>query len=137
MVSGAPYKRNAPKNIRCNNHGYGFSNTKGIENHGVRYPKSILPISRDFSAQQQVHPTQKPVPLLEWLVKTYTNEGDIILDNTMGSGSTGIASVKLNRKFIGMEYDPEYFKIASERISSINSNKIEDIEETPLDQLFE
>lgn len=119
MVAGEPYKRNPPKSIRCNNHKYGFSNTKGIENHGVRYPKSIIPISRDFSAQQQVHPTQKPVPLLEWLVKTYTNENDVVLDNTMGSGSTGVACIKLNRKFVGIEINEDYVNIAKNRISSI------------------
>lgn len=122
MVSGDPYERNPPKKIRCNNHGYGFSNTKTIKNNGTRYPKSILKISRDFSAQQQIHPTQKPVPLLEWLVKTYTNENDIVLDNTMGSGSTGVASVNLNRKFVGIELDTVYFKIARERITNATKN---------------
>ena len=63
-----------------------------------------------------VHPTQKPVALLEYLIKTYTNEGMTVLDNTMGSGSTGVAAVSLNRNFIGMELDKDYFKIAQERI---------------------
>ena len=62
------------------------------------------------------HPTQKPIPLLEYLIKTYTNEGDTVLDNCMGSGSTGVACVKLNRNFIGMELKEEYFEIAKERI---------------------
>ncbi len=57
---------------------------KEFENKGTRYPKSILNISRDFSAQQQVHPTQKPVPLMEWLIKTYSNSGEVVLDNCMG-----------------------------------------------------
>ena len=116
MEEGEPYSRKAPKQVRCNNHGYGFKNTRGITNTGTRYPKSILRISRDFSAQQQVHPTQKPVPLLEWLIKTYTNEGDTVLDNTMGSGSTGVAAVKLNRNFVGIELSEEYFNIAESRI---------------------
>ena len=116
MEEGQPYKRAAPKQIRCNHHGFGFSNTKGIENKGTRYPKSIIRISRDFSAQQQVHPTQKPVPLLEWLVLTYTNPGDTIMDNTMGSGSTGVAAIKNNRNFIGIEQDAGYFEIAQSRI---------------------
>ena len=89
-----------------------------FENKGTRYPKSILNISRDFSAQQQVHPTQKPVPMLEWLIKTYSNEGDTVLDNCMGSGSTGVAAINLNRKFIGMETNEEYFNISTERIES-------------------
>lgn len=63
------------------------------------------------------HPTQKPVPLLEYLIKTYTNEGDTVLDNCMGSGSTGVACVNTNRNFIGIELDPEYFKIAERRIA--------------------
>jgi site-specific DNA-methyltransferase (adenine-specific) len=63
-----------------------------------------------------VHPTQKPVPLLRWLIKTYSNENDTVLDNCMGSGSTGIACVLENRNFIGFELNEEYFKIASERI---------------------
>ena len=116
MVSGEAYSRAAPKQIRCNHHGYGFSAKDGITNNGTRYPKSIVSISRDFSAQQQIHPTQKPVPLMEWLISTYSNEGDVVLDNVCGSGSTGVAAVKLNRKFFGMEQSPEYHKIAIERI---------------------
>lgn len=65
-----------------------------------------------------VHPAQKPVELLEYLVKTYTNEGDLVLDFTMGSGSTGVASVKLNRSFIGIELDKDYFNITKERIEN-------------------
>ena len=64
-----------------------------------------------------LHPTQKPVPLLEYLVKTYTNEGDTVLDNTMGSGTTGVACKQLNRSFIGIEMDDKYFDIASKRIN--------------------
>jgi site-specific DNA-methyltransferase (adenine-specific) len=68
-----------------------------------------------------VHPTQKPVELMEFLIKSYCPENGVVLDNCMGSGSTGIACVNTNRKFIGMELDEEYFKIAEERISSIIS----------------
>ena len=63
-----------------------------------------------------LHPTQKPVALLEYLVKTYTNENEIVLDNCMGSGSTGIACINTNRKFIGIEKEEKYFNIAKERI---------------------
>lgn len=120
MTTGEPYKRAAAKQVRCNNHGYGFGNAggTGIENTGTRYPKSVLAISRDFSAQQQVHPTQKPVPLLEWLVATYSNPGDVVLDNTMGSGSTGVAAVALGRWFVGIEKEAEYFEIAQARITA-------------------
>lgn len=120
MEVGEPYYRKRSGKSRCNNLGFGFANsTKDIVNNGTRYPKSILNISRDFSAQQQVHPTQKPVPLLEWLIKTYTNEGDVILDNCMGSGSTGVACANLGRSFIGIEKDDEYFNIAEQRISRL------------------
>lgn len=83
-------------------------------NKGTRYPRSI----QKFNTQKQhsVHPTQKPVPLLEYLIKTYTQEGDIVLDSCMGSGSTGVAAVNTNRRFIGMELDENYFLIAKQRI---------------------
>ena len=122
MEVGEPYARKSknPEGYvgRKNDHGYGMKPRKEFENKGTRYPKSIINISRDFSAQQQVHPTQKPVPLMEWLVKTYSNPGETVLDNCMGSGSTGVAAIKQNRKFIGMEYDSEYFKIAQDRIKN-------------------
>ena len=92
---------------------------KEFENKGTRYPKNLINISRDFSAQQQIHPTQKPVPLLEWLIKTYSNEGDTVLDSTMGSGSTGVACMNTNRRFIGIERDEKYFAIAKERIEAL------------------
>ena len=67
-----------------------------------------------------VHPTQKPVKLLEWLIKTYTQEGEIVLDNCMGSGSTGVAALNLHRKFIGIELDEKYFEIAKDRIEKVS-----------------
>ena len=82
-------------------------------NKGERYPLSIL----RFSKETGLHPTQKPVPLLEYLIKTYTNEGETVLDNTMGSGSTGVACINTNRNFIGMELDDKYFEIAEKRIN--------------------
>lgn len=90
------------------------------DNSGFRYPKQVI----EFGVVERgtVHPTQKPVPLLEYLIKTYTNEGDLVLDNCMGSGSTGVASVNTNRNFIGMELDENYFKIAQERISKAQEN---------------
>ena len=78
------------------------------------YPNSIL----EFSMERGLHPTQKPVTLFEYLIKTYTNEGDTVLDNVMGSGTTGVACKNLNRNFIGMELDEGYFKIAQSRIES-------------------
>ena len=65
----------------------------------------------------KVHPTQKPIELLEYLIKTYTNEKDLVLDNCMGSGSTGVACINTNRKFIGIELEEDYFNIAKDRIN--------------------
>ncbi len=83
-----------------------------------RYPLSFGKFSGG-RARDKNHPTQKPVALLEYLIKTYTNEGDTVLDPTMGSGSTGVACKNLNRKFIGIEMDDKYFDIAQQRINQI------------------
>ena len=80
----------------------------------TNYPKSILEFKSEFNS---MHPTQKPVALIEYLIKTYTNEGDVVLDNTMGSGTTGVACINTNRSFIGMELDDKYFEIAKARIN--------------------
>ena len=79
-------------------------------------------INRD-NLRERLHPTQKPIPLLEYLIKTYTNEGDTVLDNCMGSGSTGVACKNLNRNFIGIELDKHYFKLAKERIEKHSVSK--------------
>ena len=88
-------------------------------NHGTRYPRDVQKFAHD---KDKFHPTQKPVALLEYLIKTYTNEGETVLDNCMGSGSTGVASVNTNRNFIGIELDENYFEIAQERISKAQEN---------------
>ncbi len=80
-----------------------------------RYPRSIQVFSTD-TQNSSLHPTQKPVALIEYLIKTYTNEGEIVLDSCMGSGTCGVACRNLNRRFIGIEMDEKYFKIAEERI---------------------
>jgi site-specific DNA-methyltransferase (adenine-specific) len=85
---------------------------------GKRYPKTVQKFNRD---KGKIHPTQKPVALLEYLIKTYTNEGETVLDFTMGSGSTGVGCKNTNRNFIGIEKDETYFKIAQERIGSYNA----------------
>ena len=92
-------------------------NKKGTQ----RYPKNIINISTqstECANSKRVHPTQKPVDLLEYLIKTYTNEGELVLDFTMGSGSTGVACLNTNRKFIGIELEEKYFNIAKERIEN-------------------
>ena len=126
MEEGDPYVRKSEKGYGSgkNTHGYGFGNKKsfGSKNDGTRYPKSILHASRNFSAQQTVHPTQKPTNLLNWLIMTYSNPGDIVLDFTMGSGSTGVSAKLTGRKFIGVEIDKGYFDISKERIELVQSN---------------
>ena len=92
---------------------YGSQKSKHRDNpEGSRYPKTIL----KYKQEKGLHPTQKPVGLMEYLIKTYTNEGDSVLDNTMGSGTTGVACVNCNRNFTGIESDKKYFDIAKERI---------------------
>lgn len=82
-----------------------------------RYPRSVVKLSSDKQTCK-LHPTQKPVALMEYLIRTYTNEGETVLDFTMGSGTTGVACIKTNRKFIGIERDETYFNIAKDRIDS-------------------
>lgn len=89
------------------------------ENNGDRFPKSILKIGYD---KEKLHPTQKPVELMEYLIKTYTNEGMTVFDATMGSGSTGVACKNTNRNFIGIEKDDKYFEIAEKRINGTTAN---------------
>ena len=105
-----------------NTHGYGFGNKKLMVsiNSGTRYPKSILHASRNFSAQQTVHPTQKPTNLLNWLIMTYSNVDDTVMDFTMGSGSCGVSAKLTGRKFIGIELKKDYYDIAVKRIDDVN-----------------
>lgn len=88
------------------------------ENNGERYPLNIIKFNRD---KERFHPTQKPVALLEYLIKTYTNEGEVVLDNCMGSGSTCVAAVNTNRHYIGFELEEKYFDIACQRIDEVES----------------
>jgi DNA modification methylase len=90
-------------------------------------PQSILIFSKQ-SDGKYVHPTQKPVALMEYLIRTYTNEGETVLDNTMGSGTTGVACVNTGRNFIGIERDEEYFKIAKDRIEKAKMDKLEELD---------
>jgi site-specific DNA-methyltransferase (adenine-specific) len=91
-----------------------------LESQRYSYPKNILKynkIKNECNSRKRLHPTQKPLELMEYLIKTYTNEGETVLDFTMGSGSTGVAASNLKRNFIGIEMDKGYFDIASERIN--------------------
>jgi len=101
-----------------NGKNYGKSGLTNFQEF-TNYPKSIL----QFKSDPTVHPTQKPVALMEYLIRTYTNEGDTVLDFTMGSGTTGVACVNTNRKFIGIELDAKYFDIASDRIEAANDGR--------------
>lgn len=87
-----------------------------------KYPSSILQFQKTHQSKA-IHRTEKPVSLLEYLIRTYTNEGETVLDNCMGSGSTGVACVNTNRRFIGIELDEEYFNIAKERIGRTEKEK--------------
>ena len=113
-VNGKPYKAKSGESTSSN---FGsFSGSFHTENKdGKRCPLTVLNFAGEHNRGKK-HPTQKPTALLEYLVKTYTNEGETVLDNCMGSGSTGVACVNTGRKFIGIELDPNYFEIAKKRI---------------------
>ena len=113
MKKGKPYT--LERNTFTVNYGKQVDMVR-TENTGERYPLTILKFKRD---KEKLHPTQKPVALLECLIKTYTNEGEIVLDNCMGSGSTGVACINTNRNFIGIEKDENYFNIACNRIKEV------------------
>ena len=87
------------------------------QDDGTRYPIQVLKFNRDC-LKSNLHPTQKPVALMEYLIRTYTNENETVLDFTFGSGTTGVACINTNRKFIGIEMDDHYFDIGSKRIKS-------------------
>jgi DNA modification methylase len=89
------------------------------ESNGERYPIDVI----EFKKDSGLHPTQKPVALLEYLIKTYTNDGETVLDNCMGSGSTGVACINTNRNFIGIELDTNYYNIAKNRINELLKKK--------------
>lgn len=100
--------------------GSNYGKTKiGISGGGSteRYPRSVQVFKTD-KQKEALHPTQKPVALLEYFIKTYTSENEVVLDNCMGSGSTGVACVNTNRKFIGVELDEKYFEVAKDRIEN-------------------
>ena len=86
-------------------------------NPSVRYPRSVIKINRGTRANKKLHPTQKPVTLLEYLIKTYTHEGELVLDNCAGSGTTAIACLKANRNYILIEQEGKYCDIANKRIA--------------------
>ena len=117
MTEGTPYKDKAGKDHTKSTSmtgSYGnYTNYREV-NKGVRYPKQV----QKFGVVERgtLHPTEKPLEIVEYMIKTYTNEGDLILDNTCGSGTTGLGAKNLNRDYIMMEQDPKYYEIACKRV---------------------
>lgn len=117
MWYSTPYK-GFSSDVKTIGEVYGSAKSKHRDNpEGSRYPKTIL----KFSQEKGFHPTQKPVPLMEYMIKTYTNEGETVLDFCMGSGTTGVACVNTKRKFIGIEMDQHYFGVATKRIDEASN----------------
>jgi len=112
-TEGKPYKNN---NLKYKGEVYGNLKSTPIDNKGDRFPISILKFGYD---KEKIHPTQKPVALCEWIVKTYTNESDLVLDFTMGSGSTVVACINTKRRYIGIEKDKTIFETAKKRIEEL------------------
>lgn len=113
MEEGTPYK-DKPRKRTVGVHGDLETTKKAIDNKGTRYPSSIQKFSNGNNGN--VHPTQKPVLLFEYLIKTYTNEGETVLDNCLGSGTTAVAAINTNRNFIGIEKEWDYCETANKRI---------------------
>ncbi len=115
MTPGTPYTVRRSKNSTC----YGRHGVFDASYAGTRFPTDLLSIKADRRGTEgRVHPTQKPVALMEYLIRTHSNPGDIVLDNAMGSGTTGVACVNTGRDFIGIELSPSYVAIARRRIKS-------------------
>jgi len=108
-----PYTRWNTQSAVDKQSNYGTHKENYVESDGKRLPTTVLKFNR---VERPLHPTQKPTDLLEWLIKTYTNENDIVLDNCMGVGSTGVACKNINRKFIGIELETKYYEIAKNNI---------------------
>jgi DNA modification methylase len=115
MVDGPLIKRANPSYA---GHGTNYGKSSSVRapyESSSRYPRSVVKMPRD-NRLKAIHPTQKPVGLMEYMIKTYTNSGDVVMDNCMGSGTTGVACINTGRKFIGMEKDPDLFIAASSRL---------------------
>ena len=121
MTQGQPLhgRGTAYRDKALTNNCYGALGRSDSSREGCtqKFPTSILHFAKPHPSTT-VHPTQKPVELLEWLIRTYTDHGDLVLDNAMGSGSTGVACIRTERRFIGMELNPGFFDIAKKRIDS-------------------
>ena len=119
FTEGEPYIRKDCGKDSLNKGNYGRTNeTHTTVSKGGRYPLSVVDFS---SVERTIHPTQKPVALFEYLIRTYTNEGETVLDNCIGSGTTAVAAINTGRKFIGIEQESEYVEIARKRIADAYS----------------
>ena len=123
MVVGAKNHRKG-KNKTCKNDNYGEFKFQECKTDGLKYPTSIISFPKPHSSVAK-HRTEKSIPLLEWLIKTYTNKNETVLDNCMGSGTTGIACIHTKRNFIGIEIDKQYFDIAKQRIEEAQEGESE------------
>jgi len=117
-----PYDKTKYNGNKLDKNVLGAYTSQSSKNEGERFPKSILTFSQNWRRQDQIHPTQKPVELMEYLIKTYSNEGDLILDNCAGSGTTAIACLNTNRQFIVMEKEQKYYDIILKRVGDFNKN---------------
>jgi len=115
MTKGKPYKGFYDENKTIGEI-YDNQISQHKENLGTRYPKSVIKFSQ---SREGLHPTQKPLELMEYLIQTYTNPEAVVFDSCMGSGTTGVAAKKLNRSFIGIEKEEKYFEIAKKRIDNV------------------
>lgn len=115
MVEGTPYDKGiAHRPTEVYREQKGEIHVKN--NTGLRYPRSVQYFKTAESEGKVYHPTQKPIMLMEWLIKTYTNENEIVLDNCIGAGTTAIAAIRTNRKYIGIEIDENYYNVTKQRI---------------------
>ena len=116
QLPGKPYKWNS-KRSKGEASSIKYKEDRRIDNSGTRFPTNVF----EFPQERGLHPTQKPVPLISHIIKLYSNEGDLVLDTFSGSGTTAIAAIQNNRKYICIEKNADIYKISSERISSYES----------------
>lgn len=126
MEKGKKWSRGGKKEHSTDSYGSTNLINSGSDTSDLKYPKSILTFS-NANKTKNVHPTQKPVALFEYLIRTYTNEGEVVLDNCIGSGTTAVAAINTGRQFVGIEREPEYVSIATRRIEDALKTKGSDV----------
>ena len=122
FTEGKPLHESSRKEDERNQNYGKFKRTPAKKGNTKKYPRSIVSFQKP-SSSKQVHRTEKSLELLEWLVKTYTMEGDLVLDNVMGSGTCGLAAIKNNRRFIGIELNKDYYNLTIKRLQNYDANK--------------